>query len=274
MHGLPTQRPTTFEITFEDVDFAYAKATDADYKPILSHLSLTAREGNLTALVGPSGGGKSTIASLIPRFWDVDRGRITIGGVDLRDMGTEALMDLVSFVFQDVHLFFDTIEENIRMGNRAASVDDVVRASKAACCHDFIMQLPDGYQTKIGEGGVYLSGGEEQRLSIARALLKNAPILVLDEATAYADAENEAHIQMAINALIKNKTVIMIAHRLSTIRSADQILVIKHGQIAEAGRHAALLERKGLYAHMWQAHLSSARWHLGQRHLAGRGDMQ
>ncbi|MCO7127058.1 ABC transporter ATP-binding protein/permease [Sporolactobacillus shoreicorticis] len=264
----------SFDIGFHQVAFAYAKKEDADYKPILNEVTFTAEEGTLTALVGPSGGGKSTIASLIPRFWDVHQGKITIGGTDIRDLGTEALMDLVSFVFQDVHLFFDTIEENIRMGNKTATFDEVVQAAKAACCHEFIMQLPDGYQTKIGEAGVYLSGGEEQRVAIARALLKNAPILVLDEATAYADAENEAHIQKAINALIKNKTVIMIAHRLSTIRLADQILVIKKGSIAERGTHDELLKIGGLYEHMWRAHLSTAQWRLGGSKQSGEVNAQ
>lgn len=256
----------TFDIVFHHIGFAYAKKEDADYKPILNDVTFTAKEGTLTALVGPSGGGKSTIASLIPRFWDVGQGKVTIGDTDIRELGTESLMDLVSFVFQDVHLFFDTIEENIRMGNKTATFEEVVKAAKAARCHEFIMQLPEGYQTKIGEGGVYLSGGEEQRVAIARALLKNAPILVLDEATAFADAENEAHIQKAINALIKNKTVIMIAHRLSTICFADQILVINKGNIVERGTHDELLKINGLYEHMWRAHLATTNWRLGRAH--------
>ncbi|MNN42932.1 Lipid A export ATP-binding/permease protein MsbA [compost metagenome] len=217
----------------------------------------------MTALVGPSGGGKSTIANLLLRFWDVTEGQIKIGGIPVREIGTEKLMDTVSFVFQDVHLFYDTIEENIRMGNTAASKEAVISAAKAACCHEFIEKLEEGYQTKIGEGGTYLSGGEAQRIAIARALLKNAPILVLDEATAYADAENERKIQQGLVELVKGKTVLIIAHRLSTIRAAEQILVIKQGEIVERGTHEQLRAQTGLYEQMWLAHVSAASWKLG-----------
>ncbi|MEC0230498.1 ABC transporter ATP-binding protein [Paenibacillus alba] len=257
------QIPVVHDIAFKHVSFAYEQQASKDFKPILKDIQFVAKAGEMTALVGPSGGGKSTIASLLLRFWDVQKGEIAIGGVPLREMGTEMLMDRVSFVFQDVHLFYDTIEANIRMGNMDATQDEVVAAAKKACCHEFIEKLALGYATKIGEGGTYLSGGEAQRLAIARALLKNAPILVLDEATAYADAENEKKIQQALIELVKGKTVIMIAHRLSTIRAAEQILVVKQGEIVERGTHDELRALSGLYEQMWQAHISSASWKLG-----------
>ncbi|WP_018752084.1 ABC transporter ATP-binding protein [Paenibacillus sanguinis] len=256
--------PQSYDVVFHQVSFAYESRESEDYKPVLSGISFTARAGEMTALVGPSGGGKSTIANLLLRFWEVQEGEITIGGVPIREMGTEKLMDVVSFVFQDVHLFYDTIEENIRMGNTTATHDEVVQAAKTACCHDFIVQLEEGYNTKIGEGGTYLSGGEAQRISIARALLKNAPILVLDEATAYADAENEYKIQQGLVELVKGKTVLIIAHRLSTIRGAEQILVVNRGKIVERGTHEELREQQGLYEQLWQAHISAASWKLGQ----------
>ncbi len=257
--------PEHYEISFSQVSFSYEPKESKSYKPVLSGISFTARAGEMTALVGPSGGGKSTIASLLLRFWDVQDGRIAIGGVPIQEIGTAKLMDMVSFVFQDVHLFYDTIEANIRMGNSSATREQVIAAAKTACCHEFIEKLAQGYETKIGEGGTYLSGGEAQRVVIARALLKNAPILVLDEATAYADAENEKNIQQGLNELVKGKTVIIIAHRLSTIRAAEQILVVKQGAIAEEGRHEELRSKNGLYESMWQAHISSASWRLGGR---------
>lgn len=257
------QMPEAYDIAFQNVSFAYENKESKDYKPVLKNIDFMANAGEMTALVGPSGGGKSTIANLLLRFWDVQEGVITIGGVPIREMGTENLMDVVSFVFQDVHLFYDTIEENIRMGNTAATREDVVRAAKTACCHEFIERLSEGYETKIGEGGTYLSGGEAQRIAIARALLKNAPILVLDEATAYADAENEHKIQQGLAELVKGKTVLIIAHRLSTIRGAKQILVVKQGEIAERGTHEELRQAGGLYEQMWQAHISAASWRLG-----------
>ncbi|UKS30455.1 ABC transporter ATP-binding protein/permease [Paenibacillus sp. HWE-109] len=263
MEPASPQIPTAYDITFKNVSFAYERTTSKNFKPILKDVHFMAKAGEMTALVGPSGGGKSTIASLLLRFWDVQEGEIAIGGVSLRDMGTEMLMDKVSFVFQDVHLFYDTIEANIRMGNTDASEEEVIAAAKTACCHEFITKLAQGYATKIGEGGTYLSGGEAQRIAIARALLKNAPILVLDEATAYADAENEKKIQRALVELVKGKTVIMIAHRLSTIRAAEQILVVKKGEIVERGTHDELRALSGLYEQMWQAHISSASWKLG-----------
>jgi ATP-binding cassette subfamily B protein len=249
-------------VSFENVSFSYDDKDAATRTEALSEVSFTAREGEITALVGPSGGGKSTIASLIPRFWDVSSGSIKIGGVDVRETGTEKLMDTVSFVFQDVYLFYDTIEENIRMGNRQAGMEEVAAAAKAACCHEFIERLPEGYQTKIGEGGTYLSGGEAQRVAVARAILKNAPILVLDEATAFADPENEVKIQQGLISLIQGKTVIVIAHRLTTIREADNIVVVDNGHIVETGAHEKLLANKGLYQRMWEAHIDAGAWEL------------
>lgn len=245
-----------YTIEFQDVDFAYNQTK------VLSGVSFTAGQGTVTALVGPSGGGKSTIANLIGRFWDVGSGRICIGGTDIRDLTVATLNDTVSTVFQDVFLFFDTIEENIRMGNSEAPFEQVVAAAKAAQIHDFIETLPEGYQTLIGEGGTYLSGGEQQRVSIARAILKDAPIVVLDEATAYADPENEARIQEALSEVLKNKTVVIIAHRLYTITDVDQILVINRGRIEESGTHDALLAADGLYKRLWDVHAAARSWNI------------
>ncbi|MGX1830304.1 ABC transporter ATP-binding protein [Paenibacillus taichungensis] len=255
--------PDTYDVAFRQVSFAYEQKESEAFKPVLQEVDFVAKAGQMTALVGPSGGGKSTIANLLLRFWDVQQGEITIGGVPIQEMGTEKLMETVSFVFQDVHLFYDTIEENIRMGNTAASRDDVIAAARTACCHEFIEKLDEGYDTKIGEGGTYLSGGEAQRIAIARALLKDAPILVLDEATAYADAENEHKIQQGLAQLVQGKTVLIIAHRLTTICSAEQILVIRQGTIVERGTHEQLREANGLYEKMWQAHIHAASWKLG-----------
>ncbi|OAX48585.1 ABC transporter ATP-binding protein [Paenibacillus sp. AD87] len=255
--------PDTYDVAFRQVSFAYEQKDSKAFKPVLQEVDFVAKAGEMTALVGPSGGGKSTIANLLLRFWDVQQGEITIGGVPIQEMGTEKLMETVSFVFQDVHLFYDTIEENIRMGNTAASRDDVIAAARTACCHEFIEKLDEGYDTKIGEGGTYLSGGEAQRIAIARALLKDAPILVLDEATAYADAENEHKIQQGLAQLVQGKTVLIIAHRLTTIRAAEQILVIRQGTIVERGTHDQLREADGLYEKMWQAHIHAASWKLG-----------
>ena len=234
MSEIPIQEPTDgkkpqgYEITFEHVSFSYE---GKDSALVLKDVSFRAEQGQITALVGPSGSGKSTIAQLIPRFWDVGTGQIKIGGVDIRDMKTEDLMASMSFVFQDSFLFSDTLYNNIAIGKPGATKEEVYTAAKAAQCHEFIEKLPQGYDTLIGEGGVYLSGGEEQRVSVARAILKNAPILILDEATAYADPENEFQMQLALQELIKNKTVLIIAHRLITIKNANKILVIKNGQI-------------------------------------------
>ncbi len=244
-------------IEFRKVSFAYEETE------VLKEVSFTVPPGSVTALVGPSGGGKSTIANLIGRFWDVKSGQITIGGADVRELPVDTLNETVSTVFQDVFLFFDTIEENIRMGNTSASFEDVEEVAKAAQIHDFILTLPDGYRTLIGEGGTYLSGGEQQRLSIARALLKDAPIVVLDEATAYADPENEARIQEALSQVLRDKTVVIIAHRLYTITDVDQILVIDQGQIAERGTHEELLRESGLYKQMWDVHAAARNWNIG-----------
>lgn len=265
------QVPTNYAVGFKNVHFAYEDKNSQDYKEVLKGINFTAQAGEMTALVGPSGGGKSTIANLVLRFWEVTEGQIQIGGVGIDQMTTETLMDTVSFVFQDVQLFYDTIEENIRMGNQHATKEEVIAAAKIACCHEFIEKLPDEYQTKIGEKGTFLSGGEAQRLAIARALLKNAPILVLDEATAYADAENEYKIQQGLQELVKGKTVIMIAHRLTTIMRAEQILVVDQGTIVERGNHQDLLAKEGLYQRMWQAHLSATQWRLARPTEAQQG---
>lgn len=237
--------PQSFSISFENVSFAYGQ------QEALSGVSFTARQNEITALVGPSGSGKSTIAHLIPRFYDVKAGGIKIGGVDLREMSSEYLMGIVSFVFQDVFLFQQSVLENIRIGNKNATREQVISAAKAAQCHEFVEKLPSGYDTVIGTNNIHLSGGEKQRLVIARAILKNALILVLDEATAFADPENEHKIQLAFEELMKNKTVIIIAHRLSTVRGADKILVIEEGRVAEEGQHRQLAAAGGRYAHMW-----------------------
>ena len=265
------RRPDRFDVEFRNVSFSYDADGPGNANAVstraqaLSSISFCAEEGKVTALVGPSGGGKSTVASLIPRFWDVreGEGEILVGGVDVRDIPIETLMDTVSFVFQDNFLFFDTVKNNIRVGCPDATDDAVIAAARAAQCHEFIERLPSGYDTLIGSGGVYLSGGEEQRVCIARAVLKNAPILVLDEATAFADPENEFEIQKALTELIKGKTVLVIAHRLSSIRKADQILVLNEGHLAERGRHDELLAANGLYARMWQAYVGAGSWKLG-----------
>ena len=243
-----------FDIAFEDVSFSYSE-TEA-----LSNVTFTARQDEITALVGPSGAGKSTIAHLIPRFYDVDCGNIKIGGVDIRDMHSDYLMSIVSFVFQDVFLFQQSIIDNIKVGDKDASREQVVAAARAAQCHEFIERLPQGYDTVIGTNNIHLSGGERQRIVIARAILKNAPILVLDEATAFADPENEHKIQLAFEHLMKNKTVIIIAHRLSTVRGADNIVVTDDGRVAEQGTHDALVQSGGRYSEMWKQYISSMSW--------------
>lgn len=262
---LNPKRLTSYDIEFNHVSFSYETIKQSDTKQILNDISFIARENEVTALVGPSGGGKSTIAGLIPRFWDIDEGSITIGDINVKDIGTKNLMKDVSFVFQDIHLFFDTIEENIRMGNDEVCFEKVKEAAQIACCDAFINELSEGYQTKIGDGGTYLSGGEQQRIAIARAILKNAPILILDEATAYADPENEYHIQKGLNSLVKNKTVIIIAHRLSTIKNANKIIVIKDGEINDYGKHDELVLKDGLYKKMWDAHNDADNWQLNKK---------
>jgi ATP-binding cassette, subfamily B, bacterial IrtA/YbtP len=256
------RQPQDAAITFENVAFAYDEAA------VLRDVSFTAQPGTVTALVGPSGAGKTTIGLLTARFWDIQSGAIRIGGVDIREMKLETLMAHVSFVFQDGFLFFDTMEENIRMGNSAAPMDEVIAAAKAAQCHEFIERLPNGYKTLVGEGGTYLSGGEQQRVGIARAILKDSPIVVLDEATAYADPENEGKILEGLARLIQNKTVLIIAHRLSTITQADQILVVDEGQIVERGTHPELVAAQGLYRNMWDTYSQARQWTLAPKGAA------
>ena len=233
----------SYDIVFDHVSFSYEQGTK-----ILDDVSFTIPQGGMTAIVGPSGGGKTTITRLISRFWDIQGGSITIGGKDVREFTSDSLLKNMSMVFQNVYLFKDTIENNIKFGCPEASHEQVVEAAKKARCHDFISLLPEGYNTMIGEGGSTLSGGEKQRISIARAMLKHAPIVILDEATANVDPENEDRLQKAIEALTRNKTIIMIAHRLKTVRHADQILVIDHGRIVQQGNHETLLAEPGIYA--------------------------
>lgn len=256
------QSPHKHDIRFEHVSFSYENTKETTRTEALKDISFTAHADEITALVGPSGSGKSTIANLIPRFWDVTQGAIKIGGINIREIATEQLMDRVSFVFQDSFLFFDTLYENIRVGKPDATEEEVHAAARAAQCDEFIGRLPQGYQTLIGEGGVYLSGGEEQRVSVARAILKNSPILVLDEATAFADPENEYKMQLALQELIKDKTVIIIAHRLSSIISANQIIVLKEGEIVQKGVHAELNRKEGVYKKMWDAYTDAFQWTL------------
>ncbi|WP_316863332.1 ABC transporter ATP-binding protein [uncultured Cohaesibacter sp.] len=246
-----TQVLNGHDVAFSNVSFGY------EGQDVLHDVSFTARSGSITALVGPSGSGKSTIASLVPRFWDVGTGRVSIGGVDVREMDLAQLMDSVAFVFQDTFLFSDTIAANIRFGKPEASDEDVIEAARAARAHEFIMALPDGYETHLGEQAKKLSGGERQRIAIARAILKNAPVVVLDEATAFADPDNEAAIQEAIEALTVGRTLILIAHRLHTIQGADQIVVVDKGRIVETGDHETLLSNKKLYASLWQDYVAA-----------------
>lgn len=254
------QAAESHEITFEDVTFAYENTQH----PAVSHLSFRAKPGTTTALVGHSGSGKSTTASLIPRFYDVQEGAVKIGGVDIRNMAHDELMKKVAFVFQAPKLFQDTLLANICAARPAATREEALNAAHLAQCDDILAKFPQGIDTVVGSKGVYLSGGETQRIAIARAILKDAPIIVMDEATAYADPENEQQIQKAFAGLTKGKTVIMIAHRLSTIQDADQILVMKQGTLAESGTHSSLTAQKGEYARMWDNYTKAARWHIGE----------
>jgi ATP-binding cassette subfamily B protein len=259
---------SSYSVSFENLSFTYALDNADDAAPALSGVSFTAEQGAVTALVGPSGSGKSTIAHLIPRFYDPQSGAVKIGGADIRDMQCEYLMSIVSFVFQDVFLFKKSIMDNILVGNQRASREEAIAAAKAAQCHEFIVKLPQGYDTVIGANNIHLSGGEKQRIVIARAILKNAPIIVLDEATAFADPENEQKIQKAFEELMKDKTVIIIAHRLSTIRGADKILVIEGGRVVEQGRHGELVNSGGRYSRMWEQYSGAMRWKLTGKEAA------
>lgn len=257
------QMPTDYAVEFKNVSFSYQNTADPTYALALDNVSFIAPQNSMTALVGPSGGGKSTIGQLTSRFWDVSEGSITIGGIDIKDVAPKDLMDLVSFVFQDTYLFSDTVYGNISM-NKQTTAEEVEEAAKAAQCHEFIMDLPKGYRTKIGSGGIGLSGGEAQRLAIARAMLKNAPIVILDEALAYSDAENENLIQRAIDNLIESKTVIVIAHRLPSIKNAQQILVLDKGKIAERGNHQSLMKNSTIYSELWNIQNKVDHWAIAR----------
>jgi ATP-binding cassette subfamily B protein len=248
--------PEGNRIEFQNVTFAYE---DHD---VLKDITFTIEPKSVTALVGPSGSGKSTVTRLIARFWDVQGGSVRLGGCDIREINPEKLLSRISMVFQDVYLFKDTIGNNIRVGRIDASQEEIEEAARQACAHDFIMALPQEYDTPVGEGGCTLSGGEKQRISIARALLKDAPIVLLDEATASLDPENETNVQRALNALVEDKTVVIIAHRLKTVRGADKIIVLNNAGIAEEGRHQELMSREGLYRQLWDLQQQSAGWRM------------
>lgn len=255
--GTEDFKPNGFDISFEHVDFSYR-----DGEGVLSDVTFTARQGEVTALVGPSGGGKSTAAKLSARFWDVNKGKIKLGGRDISEIDPEALLKYYAIVFQDVVLFRDTIMENIRLGRKGATDEEVIEAAKAAQCDEFIMRLTDGYETVIGENGSTLSGGERQRISIARALLKDAPVVLLDEATASLDVENESAVQDALSRLIRKKTVLIIAHRMRTVASADKVVVLENGRIVQQGAPEELLKQKGMYRHMVELQNKSMAWKL------------
>ena len=248
--------PKSHDIQLDHVSFSY------DKRKIIDDVSMSIPEKTTTAIVGPSGGGKSTLCNLIARFWDVDEGEVSLGGINVTDYSMNSLMNNFAFVFQRVYLFADTIENNIKFGNQEATHEQVVMAAKKACCHEFISQLPDGYNTVIGEGGATLSGGEKQRISIARAIMKDAPIIILDEATANVDPENEKELMEAIDALTKEKTIIMIAHRLKTVRNADQIVVIDKGRIVQQGTHNQLMKQEGIYKRFVDSREKAVSWKL------------
>ncbi len=249
------------EIVFQDVSFSYQNAADPLRRMALDHLTMEIPAGSFAALVGPSGGGKSTAGQLIARFWDVESGSITVAGRDIREYSTEALMNTIAFVFQDTHIFAESVYDNIAM-HRKVHHEDVERAAKAARCHDFILTLPKGYDTKLGDGGHKLSGGEAQRIAIARAILKDAPIVVLDEAMAFTDAENELALREGMAELLKGKTVLMIAHRLYSIQDADCIFVLENGKLREHGSHTELLKANGLYAYLWAIQNETESWQM------------
>lgn len=251
--------PVQHEIVFDHVSFGYGE------KEILHDVSAEFRPGTMTAIVGPSGSGKSTMLKLIARFYDPQSGAVRFGGVDETAIDPEKLMSKISVVFQDVYLFQDTIEANIRYGKENATHEEIVAATKLAHCHEFIRKLPDGYQTMVGEGGSTLSGGEKQRISIARAILKDAPVLLLDEATSSLDPENELDVQHALEALVKGRTVVMIAHKLKTVAGADQILVLDQGKIVERGTHTELLQKDSLYAHLWNVQQETSGWQIHRK---------
>ena len=255
--GTESFTPNGFDISFENVDFSYREG-----EGVLSNVTFTAKQGQVTALVGPSGGGKSTSAKLAARFWDINKGKITLGGVDISTIDPETLLKYYAIVFQDVVLFRDTIMENIRLGRRGASDEEVLAAAKAAQCEEFISKLPDGFQTQIGENGSTLSGGERQRISIARALLKNAPVVLLDEATASLDVENESQVQDALSKLVQNKTVLVIAHRMRTVAGADKVVVLENGSVAQMGKPSDLMQQSGIYRNMVELQNESMEWKL------------
>ena len=249
-------KPTTFDISFDNVEFSYSG------KKILDDISVKIPQKQMTAIVGPSGAGKTTFCNLIARFWDVEKGEISIGKHNIKEYSLESLMRQISMVFQNVYLFQDTIENNIKFAKPDATHEEVIEAAKKACCHEFIMKLPEQYETVIGEGGASLSGGERQRISIARAMIKNAPIIIFDEATANVDPENEDKLQVAMEELTRNKTVIMIAHRLKTIKNANQILVLANGKITQQGTHEELIQVDGIYKKFVEARQVAAKWQL------------
>ncbi len=255
--GTAELRTHGYDIVFDNVSFAYNTG-----EQVLSGVSFTAKQGEVTALIGPSGGGKSTVAKLAARFWDADSGKITLGGTDVKTVDPEKLLSAYSIVFQDVTLFNNTVMENIRIGRQGATDEEVLAAAREAQCDEFVEKLPEGYQTMIGENGSALSGGERQRISIARALLKDSPVILLDEATASLDAENETHIQRAISRLVKGKTVLIIAHRMRTVEGADKLVLLKDGKVAEQGSPEELLAKGGIYAKMCQLQQQSGEWRI------------
>ena len=253
--------PVSAELSFQDVSFSYQKAADPLRRMALEHVTMHIPAGSFAALVGPSGGGKSTAGQLLARFWDVESGSISIGGKDIRDYSTKALMNTVAFVFQDTYIFAESVYDNIAMYQNVTQ-EAVEYAAKAARCHDFIQALPKGYHTKLGDGGHKLSGGEAQRIAIARAILKNTPIVVLDEAMAFTDAENELALREGMAELLKGKTVLMIAHRLYSIQDADMIFVLENGRLKESGTHKDLIQKHGLYAHLWDIQNETESWRM------------